>query len=124
MHNCALVIGCAADVWKEVEEAKRLHDFDLYIAVNSAGVDFPEHVDHWVSFHIDLLPHWSSLRTQRGFSEVTSFWSAIYRGSPLSLKAKLPIQRIPCNGGSSGLIGALVAVKLARGAALAGMHMA
>lgn len=124
MNKYALVIGSAEGVWDEVERANRLHPFDCYIAVNFAGVHYAR-VDHWVSFHVDLFPHWISLRTKAGFQPVKSFWTSTYQGSQArrTYIKDHEVQLIRCEGGSSGLIGALVGLKLAEKVVLAGIPM-
>jgi len=123
MLNCALVIGSAGGVWEEVAEAKRLYCFDCIIAINSAGVSYPDAFDHWVSYHIDLFPHWIDLRKKAGYPDVTSFWSSVFRGATIHHKTKFPVQRIPCNGGSSGLIATLVGLKLCQSVVLTGVPL-
>lgn len=123
MHECALVFGRAVGVWDEVKAAKRLCNFDLVIAVGSAGVDYPTHIDHWVTFHVDLFRHWCELRAKAGRSRVESFWTANYRGSPLHPNYNWPLKRVDCNGGSSGLIGTMVGLKLAKRVVIAGIPM-
>lgn len=123
MKKRALVFGRAVGVWDEITAAKAICDFDVVIAVGSAGVDYNGRIDHWVSFHIDLLPHWTDQRVKAGGSRVDSYWTAIYQGSPLYIHFKHPLKRVHCNGGSSGLIGAMVGLELAEHVVLAGIPM-
>jgi hypothetical protein len=124
VYKYALVIGCANGVWDEVEHAKRLYPIDCYIAINHVGVHY-ERVDHWVSFHVELFPHWVGLRKANKLPPVKSFWTSTYTGSQLrrSFIEDLEIQRIRCEGGSSGLIGVMVGLKLAEKVVLVGIPL-
>jgi hypothetical protein len=111
-------------VWDEIEQARNLCRVDLVIAVNGVGVDYPGHIDHWVSFHLDLLPHWAALRVKAGRSHVDSFWTSLHTGSSYyKQRSRIKANYITCQGGSSGLIGVMVGLKLADRVMTAGIPM-
>lgn len=106
----ALVFGRAQGVWDEMVAARKLLGrFDLVIGVGHAVCDYPGHVDHWVSFHTELLySFWVKTRRERGFTDVANFWTALSNGRVRSTLDG--IKTVSVNGGSSGLIAAMVAV--------------
>lgn len=110
----ALVFGAAGGVWDEVAAAQQLTSFDAIIAVKRVGYDYPGHIDHWVSFHVGMFPDWIERRRRRGYPEVANYWASTYRGNiRVRDEIKHPlVQRVHCEGGSSGLIGVMVALKL------------
>lgn len=120
----AVIFGRAKGVWDELRAAQQLCDFDLTIAIGSAGVDYPGHIDAWVSFHAELFEFWCVRRARLGYSEVKSFWSNVQPGRRTGVRDKVPANRVECDGGSSGLIGVMVALQLGcKGIVLAGIPM-
>lgn len=109
MRRIAFVLGGASSVWEEIEQARQLAEPDLIIATNHAGRDYPGPVDHWVSMHSDLLPHWASRRSLAGHPPAGQFWGAAHRqhlGGPDKTR------RIKSPGGSSGLLAVWVGLEL------------
>lgn len=105
----AVVFGRAAGVWDELVQARKLCNFDIVIGVGHAVCDYPGKVDHWVSFHTELLkPFWVRTRHERGYPDVPNFWTTLHGGRARSTLTN--IQTVDVNGGSSGLIAAMVAV--------------
>lgn len=121
-----LIIGRARGNWEEVEAAKALGSFDQTICINSAGVDYPEPFDHWVSFHVLNFPAWTEQRAQKGYFPVPNYWSTEFRGS---VRSKIPgwdrIKYVRVEGGASGLIAVMVALRELRATrvVLAGIPM-
>ena len=69
----ALVIGCSANVWAEVEEAYWFgHKFDTIYCVKLAGVHFNDaHFDgprhfKWVTLHPEFMDDYEAQRAQNG----------------------------------------------------------
>lgn len=58
----ALVLGGAACVWQDVDEAFKLFTPDVIAAVNNVGLDYAGRVDHWFSLHIRPTRDWIGLR--------------------------------------------------------------
>jgi len=106
----AVVLGGARGVWKELVAARKLFDPDLVIATNHAGRDYDGMLDHWVSFHAELLPKWLQERRAANRPDPGRFWTTKSRvkqpGSPLEL------HRVENWGGSSGLLAVTVALEL------------
>lgn len=65
----AVVIGGAACVWQDLAAAEKLADFDVVIAVNDAGAEFPGIVDYWITLHPEHFPRWLERRRSAGRPE-------------------------------------------------------
>lgn len=61
-----LILGGAACVWDDIDAAQRLGEFDAVCAVNDIGVQWPHHLDLWVTLHHEKLFQWQSLRATLG----------------------------------------------------------
>jgi len=120
MFDHALVFGRADGVWAEIEAAKRQHVFDVVVAVGSVGIDYPGHIDCWVTYHANRFPQWVKKREAKQRPPAKQYWTA---RSTLKYKPIFRINQIECYGGDSGLIGTLVALRLARRVTLAGIPM-
>lgn len=110
-----LVFGAAGGVWEEVAAAKELTSFDVVVAVKRVGYEYPEHIDHWVSFHAAMFPDWIIKRQKKGYPECPNYWTSTYKGNVRYRRGetKYPnVHRVVCEGGSSGLIGVMVALKV------------
>lgn len=62
----ALVIGCAANVWAEVEQAMRLCDFDAFYCVKLAGVHWVGGRFVWPTLHPEFMDAYENERKQLG----------------------------------------------------------
>jgi hypothetical protein len=62
----ALVIGCAANVWNEVEEAQRLCTFDAVYCVKMAGVYWKGGRFVWAGLHPEHMAAFTEQRTALG----------------------------------------------------------
>lgn len=119
----ALVFGAAGGVWEEIEAAKKLCNFDVIVAVKRPGMDYPGYLHHWVSFHGEMFADWILKRHKNGYPPAEKYWVSSYRGSGF-LKVTYPtLNRIACEGGSSGLIGTLVGRTAATKIVLAGIPL-
>ena len=107
----ALVFGRAQGTWEEVAQAKELCNFDIVIGVGKAGCDYPHPLDHWVSFHTDLMPHWIETRERNGYPPAGQFWSCNYKGRSARYKSPVPVSLVEVNGGSSGFVAAIVSLE-------------
>lgn len=61
----ALVIGCAADNWKEAEVALKLHSYDAIYCVKQAGIYYPR-FDVWVTLHPEVMDAYEAERHSIG----------------------------------------------------------
>jgi hypothetical protein len=104
----ALVLGGATGVWEELEQARALFEPDMVVAVNHAGRDYAGRLDHWATYHADLLPGWIAQRAEAGREAAGHYWTAIYKGQKPRVP-KLPFQFAEVTGGSSGLLGTMCA---------------
>ncbi len=104
----AVILGGAACLWNDLAAARDLFTPDLVIATNNAGADYEGAVDHWCSFHAELLPRWIAEREAAGRPPAGCYWTVERRNAPAS---PLALQRVPNWGGSSGLVAVTVAVE-------------
>lgn len=102
----AIVLGGAASVWDELAAALDLAPDAVMVACNHAARDLDGRLDHWVTMHPELLPMWIKARASAGRPPAGQLWSARHRPSPV------PVNTIPTVGGSSGLLSAMVALKV------------
>ncbi len=105
-----LIFGRAIGVWGEVDVAKSMGKFDAVIGVGQAGCDYPHKLDHWVSFHTDLMPHWIDKRERKGYPPAGQMWSCDYRGRSPRYKPPVPVTLVKVAGGSSGFVAIHVAL--------------
>ena len=122
----ALVIGRAAGVWDEVKQAQDLikpNKFDIVVATNIVGCDYPGQLDHWVTFHVLSLVNWIAKRHQNGFAPALNYWTS---PSQKKFQDRVPVsfQYVQCEGGSSGLLATCTALQVgATHVVLAGIPM-
>lgn len=109
----AVVVGRARGVLEEYEAACAMCTFDATIVIGKMAEIFPGPIDHWVSFHADLFPTWLARRRNNGLPDPTQCWGATFRGKTILVRAgvlPLPLKFINTVGGSSGFMGAQVAL--------------
>ena len=122
----AIVIGRARGVWEEVAALREMAEFDATVVIGKVAIICPGEITHWVSFHASVLPKWAGERRANGYPDAASYWTSRYKGKPLAPEVEsLPLGRVACDGGSSGLIGVVVALEKigADRVALAGIPM-
>lgn len=121
----ALVIGRAAGVWDDVKAAHELiapARFDVVVAVNVSGCDYPGEINHWVTFHVASLDKWVQRRLDKGFPLDYDFWTSPSQ-KHLQKRTIHPLNFIDIEGGSSGFLATFVALKFAQRVVLAGIPM-
>lgn len=64
----ALVVGCAANVWREVDEAQSIGSFDRVYCVKLAGVHWAEGYFIWCTLHPEFMDKYESERRDLGMS--------------------------------------------------------
>src|ERR1700756_2683482 len=64
--KCALVIGCSADFWKEVEAAQALCAFDAVYCVKLAGVHWQGGPFVWATLHPEFMDDYEKQRRDLG----------------------------------------------------------
>lgn len=64
--STALVLGGAACVWRDIEAALDLGEFDGVVACNDVAAAWPGELDGMVSLHGDKLGLWSERRARAG----------------------------------------------------------
>jgi hypothetical protein len=113
MIKSALVFGRAVGVWDEVGAARALGHFDVVIGIGSAVLDFPEPIDAWVSYHHLFFPDWYAKRATKGHPPAKSYWSSRHKASPRMMHPApgFNVKFVEQEGGSSGLIAVIVALK-------------
>jgi hypothetical protein len=119
----AVVLGGATAVWDELVAAQALCRFDVVVAVNHAGRDYDGPIDHWASYHAALLPKWIDERRNKGRSPAGTLWTATYHGQSLGRRVNLKFQTLEGTGGSSGFLGARIALRFAERVVLCGVPM-
>lgn len=115
----ALVLGGARCLGRDVEEASRLGGFDVVIACNMAAVEWLGRLDHFATWHPELLPHWTALRKKAGRPDAGAYWTVRGHRAPPGL----PMYFVDNWGGSSGLLAAQVALEVADWAVLCGIPL-
>lgn len=105
----AFVLGGAECVWADIASARSLCSPDIVVAVNDIGVDYPDRIDHWVSYHADFLSRWARARTAKGLPDVQHYWTG--KGGPTRAAPK-DIRTVNAIGGSSGMLAAFAALKV------------
>lgn len=112
----ALVVGRAKSVWDDYATARALCDFDDVIVVGRLCQDFPDPIDHLVSFHVRLFDKWMRKRRSNGYPDPRQYWGAFYKGRDLTVDKRtgkrltsMEVSTIKCDGGSSGLVAVIVA---------------
>lgn len=108
----AVIIGGADCVWSDLEKAEALCDFDILIAVNDAGAEYPGIVDYWVTLHPEHLPRWVNKRRENGFTDAYCT-VAHASNSMIGRRNAYPVDDlVPYTWpGSSGLFAVEVAIK-------------
>lgn len=112
----ALIIGRASSVWAEVALAKGFVDFDVVIAINVAGRDYPGRIDHWVTLHPANMPKWIVERARRpehlDSPLLPVLWSAFFNNHWIAERSTLDFRYVKLAGGSSGMLAVEVALNL------------
>lgn len=108
----AVIVGRAAAALEEYAAACAMCTFDEVMVIGEMGVHFPDRIDHWVSFHVEVFDTWAQRRANKGFAPAGCFWGAIYKGKRLGEKTtkSRPLQYVPCIGGSSGFVAVCAAL--------------
>lgn len=103
----ALCIGGAACAWSDLEAAEALIGDEprIVIAGNLAGIEYPGHIDAWVTLHAEMFPDWPGQRT--GNADYRVFMHPHHLGLPEYPGAEVVLQRWP---GSTGLYMAQIAL--------------
>lgn len=117
----ALVLGGAECVFDDAEAAiAKFGEPDVIVGVKDIVMEYPR-IDHWCTFHVDRVEKEIAKRRSLGYSDPKVIWT--YANVRLRPKVNIPVETIKVRGGSSGLLGAMVAVKVADKAILAGIPM-
>lgn len=121
--NWALVLGGAACVFED-EQAARLQfgEPDTIVGVKDIAIEYPR-IDHWVTFHLDRVPNEIAKRRALGYPDPKVIWTFAGYRLISRIRVGIPIEQMKIKGGSSGLLGAMVGMKVANKAILAGIPM-
>lgn len=65
----ALVVGCADEVWNEVELAFKFAPFDAYYVVKMAGIHWDRGFFHWVTLHPEYMDGYKQKRRELGLPD-------------------------------------------------------
>lgn len=65
----ALVIGCAACVWDDLEAAEPLANYDAIYCVKQMGIHFPKKFDVWITLHPEVMDDYETQRREKGFPD-------------------------------------------------------
>ncbi len=65
----ALVVGCADNVWDEVEAAQKLATFDAFYVVKMAGIHWDQGYFHWITLHPEYMTRYREERTKLGLPD-------------------------------------------------------
>jgi hypothetical protein len=107
--STVFVLGGARCVWTDIEAAASLvQQPDTVVVVNDIGIVYPR-ADAWATYHPELMAHWRAQRAANQLEPATSYWTT----SEYPACAAYPeFKVLPVAGGSSGLLGACVAIAL------------
>lgn len=123
----ALVLGGARCLWRDAKAALDLFEPDIVVACNDAGVDWPGHLDVWVTLHCEKFGWWQAKRRERGGNDdyVAITHLNADRALPGRVDAYLShVWQGMTASGSSGLFATTAALDLgATHAVLAGIPM-
>lgn len=61
-----LVVGCASDVWRDVETAQRLGSYDAVYCVKQMGIHWPDSFSVWATLHPESMDEYESERVKLG----------------------------------------------------------
>lgn len=101
-----VVLGGAISVWSDYEKAIKLFVPDEIVAVNHAGIVYPNTLHHWCSLHPELFLKWKAHRFNKGFPPALNFWTGSNnQGYP-------ECRRGPVYNGSSGRLGMHIAKQI------------
>lgn len=116
----SLVLGGAQNVYEDANKAiKLLGEPDVVVAVKDIWIEYPK-VDHVATYHVDRISRELERRRALGYPDPQCVWT--YR-SVRVMRLQLPLKTLRVNGGSSGLLGALVGIEVADKAVLAGIPL-
>lgn len=62
----ALVVGCSANVWEEVEAAKKLCEYDAIYCVKQIGIHWPGMFQVWATLHPEFMDAYEKERQKLG----------------------------------------------------------
>lgn len=65
----ALVVGCAEGVWEDVEEARKLGDYDAFYVCKMAGIQWDEGFFHWMTLHPEFMAGYKEERKKLGLPD-------------------------------------------------------
>lgn len=117
----ALILGGAECVYEDLQLA--IKDFgqpDVVVAVKDIWIEYPK-VDHVATFHIDRIPRELIRRRALGYADPKVIWT--YKGVREPRGIGIEVRKMHMRGGSSGLLGAFVALQVADRGVLAGIPM-
>lgn len=110
----AVVIGRAAGAMDDYCAARALCTFDDVVVVGKMGEVFPDCIDHWVSFHVDLFDKWTATRASRGLPAARNFWGGEHKSARRRaydiITTGGPLKYVRCVGGSSGFMAVQIAL--------------
>lgn len=112
----ALVVGCANDVWQEVEAAQKLGTFDTIYAVKMAGIHWDQGPFVWVGLHPEFMERYRAERRALGlpdnFETVAPLPSEVGRHTAI-VSDRYSSYKWPgmTSSGASGLFGVKIAME-------------
>lgn len=115
MNNC-LVLGSANCLFKDIEKALTLGEFQGVVVVNDATIYWKGEVTAAASLHSDQFPIWLRTREQKKWPMPGRVFGHAVHGRVTLLETKLVTDYVPHmypdqkDSGSSGLFGVKVAI--------------
>jgi hypothetical protein len=106
-----LVIGGGQFVWNEVQDTETFFGknwWDICVAANDVGVQWPRPLDAWVTLHPEKLTRWREEREKNGFPRATEHVARHGRDGPAIDRTF----RHPFRNGSTGLLAVAAAMDL------------
>jgi hypothetical protein len=116
----ALVAGGAQCVWEDMARAEAmLGKPDILVGVKDIWMEM--RVDHFCTFHADRIKKELATRRKRGLPDPSAIWTnSAVKIPPIP---EIEIKYLNLRGGSSGLLGVMVALRNADKVVLCGIPM-
>jgi len=104
----ALVLGGSKHVAQEREAALKLFTPDIVVFTNHSGMIERGPVQHWATFHPELMPKWILHRAKNKLPKHETLWCPVEYPTPPAYT----FRRVENWRGSSGMLATRVAIEL------------
>lgn len=119
MMTIALVLGGARCVYDDIAAAQKLVTTDIVVAVKDIGITWPT-PHYWATLHPERVPKELAERRRSGLPDPIAIYTYNKR---IPKGIDLPYHVVDLKGGSSGLLGVMVALEVADKAVVCGVPL-